>query len=103
MHLKLEDEKKNILEPPNTCNIPTAELYQFYLEPITVRPWVCHAQGCERAIRMLCESSQHVSTAKKRDARVLSQQFIRRLMKTDKKYLNKIDFLKLLDLLTDVD
>ena len=99
------NENNNILEPPVTCKIPTAELYNLIQEPITVQPWVCHAQGCERAIRMIVESGQHVSTALKRDARVLSLQFIRRLMNSgSKKYLVKTDFLKMLDILSeDVD
>ena len=90
-----------ILEPPVTCKIPTAELYQIVEEPITVRPWVCHAQGCERAIRSIVDSGQHVSTARKRDARVLSQQYIRRLLKFCSRDLTKKQFLKMLDILSD--
>ena len=43
---------KEILEPPNTCMIKTAELVQFDEKPMEVKDWICHTQPVERAIRL---------------------------------------------------
>ena len=70
------DERQYKHESLLTCDIPTSELDTLIESPLEVLPYPSHTQSVERNIRRMTQAGQKVSTLKKRDGVILTQQVV---------------------------
>ena len=72
-----------------TCDIPYNELDKLIEEPLQVVPYPSNTQNVERNVRRMAQAGRYVSSQKKRDGVMLTQQVISKHFNSKKKKTKK--------------
>ena len=81
-------------EPSLTCQISTSELRKYRDRPLSVAPYPCHTQSVERSIRTMTAAGQVVSTERRRDGVILTQQVACSLMSNNNSKQDMVNIVK---------